>query len=211
MKDNSRLTSALQAAPIVPVMTLHDPASVAPLSEALIAGGIRVAEITLRTPAALEVIAEFKRVSAELVIGAGTVLSEADIENTIDAGAEFIVTPGLTDALAEALQGCSVPAVPGVATPGEAMQRHEQGFELLKLFPATALNGLALLKSLAGPLPHLKFFPTGGITPTTAPDFLALPNVKAIGGSWLVTGADIEAGHWEAVKAKAISSLANRA
>jgi len=194
------LNTALQAAPIVPVLTIENPADVAPLAKALSQGGITTAEITLRTPAALEVIAEFKRASDQLLVGAGTVLTETDMNNALEAGAEFIVSPGLTDRLASALLETGTLAIPGVATPSEAMQRYEDGFKILKLFPAGAINGYALLKALAAPLPHLQFMPTGGITPENAGDYLALPNVRAIGGSWLATKTDIANQNWEMVQ-----------
>lgn len=208
MTDMTLLQGALDTAPLVPVLTVQDPASVAPLAAALIAGGIQVAEITLRTPAALEVLSEFKNAPGNLIIGAGTVLTDTNLENALKAGAEFIVTPGVTDRLAAALLNSGTIAIPGVATPGEAMRRYEDGFRLLKLFPAGAVGGIKLLKSLAGPLPHIHFMPTGGVSPDNAGDYLALPNVRAVGGSWLATEEDIAAGDWDAVKTKSADSLA---
>ncbi|ETK37413.1 bifunctional 4-hydroxy-2-oxoglutarate aldolase/2-dehydro-3-deoxy-phosphogluconate aldolase [Microbispora sp. ATCC PTA-5024] len=181
--------SLLDLAPVVPVVVVDDAETAVPLARALVTGGLPVIEITLRTPAALEAV---RRVAAEVpeaVVGAGTVRTPDDVEAAVEAGARFLVSPGTTPALLAALLGSGVPFLPGAATATEAMTLAERGVKEMKFFPAEAAGGVAYLKSLGGPLPDVRFCPTGGVTPRNAPSYLALPNVGCVGGSWL-TPAD---------------------
>ncbi|MDS0139750.1 MULTISPECIES: bifunctional 4-hydroxy-2-oxoglutarate aldolase/2-dehydro-3-deoxy-phosphogluconate aldolase [unclassified Amycolatopsis] len=180
----------LELSPVMPVVVIDDADDAVPTARALLAGGIGVIELTLRTPAALSAI---ERVAAEvpdIVIGAGTVTSPDQAKQAADAGAKFLVTPGCTDAVVDACFDSGLPFLPGASTVSEAMRLAERGLSALKFFPAEASGGVAYLKSIAGPLPSLKFCPTGGITVASAPSYLALPNVGCIGGSWLTASLD---------------------
>jgi 2-dehydro-3-deoxyphosphogluconate aldolase / (4S)-4-hydroxy-2-oxoglutarate aldolase len=184
---------------VVPVVTIEDATAAVPLTRALLAGGIDVIEVTLRTPAAIEAI---RRVAAEVpeaMVGAGTVLTEAQMRESISAGAQFIVSPGLTPLLAEAGLAAPVPLLAGIATASEAMLAAEQGLTFLKFFPAEAIGGATALKALAAPLPHIRFCPTGGIDPVKAAAYLALPNVVCVGGSWMASADAIRTGDWGTV------------
>lgn len=176
----------LRTAGILPVVTVDSVEQAKRLADALLAGGLRSIELTLRTPVALEALAALKQALPEIVIGAGTVLTSAQIRQSIDAGADFLVTPGTPPALADALAQAPIPVVPGGATPTEFLALMARGFRVCKLFPATAMGGISMLKALAGPLAGLKFCPTGGIGEDAAAEFLAQPNVLCIGGSWMV-------------------------
>jgi 2-dehydro-3-deoxyphosphogluconate aldolase/(4S)-4-hydroxy-2-oxoglutarate aldolase len=160
-------------------------ADAAPLAEALLSGGIRVIELTLRTPVAVEAIASVRRAVPGIVLGAGTVTSPEQAAQAAEAGASFLVTPGTTDAVLDACTATGLPFLPGASTVSEAMRLAERGLTALKFFPAEAAGGVDYLKSIDGPLPGLRFCPTGGITPANAPSYLALPNVGCVGGSWL--------------------------
>ncbi|GHG13478.1 MULTISPECIES: bifunctional 4-hydroxy-2-oxoglutarate aldolase/2-dehydro-3-deoxy-phosphogluconate aldolase [Amycolatopsis] len=180
----------LELSPVMPVVVIDDADDAVPTARALLAGGIGVIELTLRTPAALSAI---ERVAAEvpdIVIGAGTVVSPDQAKQAADAGAKFLVTPGCTDAVVDACFETGLPFLPGASTVSEAMRLAERGLTALKFFPAEASGGVAYLKSIAGPLPSLRFCPTGGITVASAPSYLALPNVGCIGGSWLTASLD---------------------
>jgi 2-dehydro-3-deoxyphosphogluconate aldolase / (4S)-4-hydroxy-2-oxoglutarate aldolase len=205
------LEHMLGLSPVMPVVTIADAASARLLARALLAGGIGAIEITLRTPAALEAIRRVAGEVPQMALGAGTILTEQDAFAAAEAGAHFLVSPGLTPALAKAARDCPAPLLPGVATASEAMAAREFGFRLLKLFPAEAAGGRALLKSLAGPLPDLRFCPTGGISLETAPDYLALGNVICVGGSWIAPDAAIAAGDWAGITARARAVAALRA
>ena len=181
----------LELSPVMPVVVIDDADDAVPTARALLAGGIGVIELTLRTPAALSAI---ERVAAEvpdIVIGAGTVVSPDQAKQAADAGAKFLVTPGCTDAVVDACFESGLPFLPGASTVSEAMRLAERGLTALKFFPAEASGGVAYLKSIAGPLPSLRFCPTGGITVASAPSYLALPNVGCIGGSWLTASLDV--------------------
>ena len=196
--DPSRVLRELLApVPVIPVLTIGDPDAAVPLARALIDGGLPVLEVTLRTPKALEAI---RRIAAEVPgaeVGAGTVTRPAEVEAAARAaGARFAVSPGLTPALAAAAREAELPLLPGVVTPSEALAARELGFTFLKLFPARAAGGPALLKSLAGPLPDLVFCPTGGIGAADFRDYLALKNVLCVGGSWVAPAAAVAAGDW---------------
>ncbi len=206
----------LHAAGILPVVTVHTLDQARQVSEALLAGGLPAIELTLRTPVAMEALAMLKRELPDVVVGAGTVLSVEQMQQAIDAGADFLVTPGTPPVLADALAQAPIPVVPGGATPTEFLSLMARGFRVCKLFPASAVGGLAMLKGLAGPLADLKICPTGGITEANAGEFLAQPNVVCIGGSWMVPGNWIADGEWDKVrdsstKAAAIASAARAA
>ena len=195
--------NALAKAPIVPVITVEKVEHAAPLAAALKAGGLRSAEITLRTPVGLAVITEIKQAEPSLNIGAGTILSEGDVDAALKAGADFLVTPGTTPDLLKALAYHDGVILPGVATASEAMARFEEGYGVQKFFPAEVSGGAAFLKALSGPLPHIDFMPTGGVNPGNAGAYLKLPNVIAAGGTWIATPADMAAGDWAGIEARA--------
>ena len=190
--------------PVIPVLTIEDASWASAIAEALVAGGLRALEVTLRTPAGLEAIAEMAKVPGA-VVGAGTVLNARDVEASVDAGAQFIVSPGLTEPLATAAITSGAPFLPGIATAADIMRGLDLGLSHFKFFPAEAAGGRKALASLAAPFPHVRFCPTGGITLASAPDWLAMPQVLCVGGSWLVPSgrpdvAAIERGAAEAVR-----------
>ena len=201
------LKAAARKAPIVPVLVVPDVASAGPLASALVEGGLTIAEVTLRTPSALQVIEEMKRACPELIVGAGTVLTGEDVKNSLSAGSDFLVSPGMSPRLLDALGDHKDITIPGVATASEAMTRYEEGFGMLKLFPAAIAGGVAALKALSGPLPHLQFMPTGGVSADNAGEYLALPNVVAVGGSWIATEKDVTSGAWADIASKAKTAL----
>lgn len=179
------IETIMRTAPVIPVLVVDEAAHARPMAEALVAGGLRVLEVTLRTAAALEVIREMKGVDGAIV-GAGTVLNEADLRASLDAGAEFIVSPGLTEPLGKAAIASGTAFLPGIANAGDIMRGLDMGLSHFKFFPAEANGGLPALKSLAAPFAQCRFCPTGGITLATAPDWLALEAVLCVGGSWVV-------------------------
>jgi 2-dehydro-3-deoxyphosphogluconate aldolase / (4S)-4-hydroxy-2-oxoglutarate aldolase len=193
-------TSILEAAPVMPVVIIDDPADAVPLARALVAGGIAVIEVTLRTPRALEAIRAIAAHVPEMRLGAGTVNSPDQVKLAADAGAQFLVSPGATDRLLDAMSDSGLTFLAGTATPSDMLRLIERGITEAKLFPATALGGVGLLRAVQSPLPQLRFCPTGGITPANAPDFLALPNVGCVGGTWLTPQALIAAGDWAAIE-----------
>ncbi|MFJ1798329.1 MULTISPECIES: bifunctional 4-hydroxy-2-oxoglutarate aldolase/2-dehydro-3-deoxy-phosphogluconate aldolase [unclassified Streptomyces] len=200
--------SVLDLAPVVPVVVLHDAADAVPLARALVAGGLPAIEVTLRTPAALESI---RAIAAEVpgaVVGAGTVISPEHVRDTVDAGARFLVSPGWTDALLEAMKASGVPFLPGVSTTSEVVALLERGVREMKFFPAEAAGGTAYLKALSAPLPQARFCPTGGISLASAPSYLALPNVGCVGGSWMVPGDAVAAKDWDRVARLAAEAAA---
>ena len=179
--------SLLRAAPLIPVLTISDVSTAESLALALQAGGLRNLEVTLRTPVALEAIALMKAAAPDLMIGAGTALSEGDVEACLKVGADFIVTPGSSPALRAALLNVDAHVMVGVSTATEIMSRLEEGFGVLKFFPAEQSGGAAALKSFGGPLPDARFCPTGGVTVDKIDSYLALHNVVAVGGTWIAT------------------------
>ena len=181
--------------PVIPVIVIDRLADAVPLAQALVAGGVRVLEVTLRTPVALEAIRAMSQVEGAIV-GAGTIRSAADARAAHAAGAVFGVSPGYTAEVGAACREVGLPLLPGVATASEVMAAQADGLNFLKFFPATAAGGIPMLKAMAGPFPDVVFCPTGGISLTTAPDFLALPNVKVCGGSWLTPADAVKAGDW---------------
>ena len=193
----------MQDAPVIPVIVLHDVAHAVPMARALVAGGIRMLEVTLRTPQALACMEAIARDVPEAFVGAGTVRSQADAQAAVNAGARFAVSPGYTSALGQACRALGLPLLPGVATGSEIMQAQADGYQQLKFFPALQAGGLAMLKAWSGPFFDVDFCPTGGLTPENAPQFLALPNVRCVGGSWLVPADALAAGDWARITALA--------
>lgn len=179
------IEAIMRTSPVIPVLVVEEVSHAKPMAEALVAGGLRVLEITLRTPCALEALQEMKQVEGAIV-GAGTVLNAADLRAAIDVGAEFIVSPGLTEPLGKAAVDSGIPFLPGIANSGDIMRGLDLGLRHFKFFPAMASGGLPALKALAGPFGQVYFCPTGGITPQTAPDWLGFDPVLCVGGSWLV-------------------------
>lgn len=200
--QSARIREICAMAPVIPVIVIEDAAWAEPLARSLVAGGLPVLEVTLRTPAALEAIAAMARVEGA-VVGAGTVITTQDAHRARAAGARFAVSPGLTDTLVGACEECALPLLPGVATASEAMQAVEAGFDTLKFFPAGPAGGPAYLKALAGPLPGIRFCPTGGVSASNAPDYLALSNVLCVGGSWISPADMMRAGDWAGIEALA--------
>jgi len=196
-------------APIVPVLVVHDVAHARPLAEALVAGGLPALEVTLRTPAALDVIAEMAKVEGG-VVGAGTLVTPDDVTKAIEAGAKFGVSPGATDQLLDACEAQGLPLLPGAATASEAMALLARGYDMLKFFPAEASGGAPALKAIGAPLPQISFCPTGGVSPKNAATYLSLSNVVCAGGSWVAPNDLVKAGDWAAITslAKEASQLA---
>ena len=184
MMDIGRI---MRLAPVIPVLTVHDAAEARGIAEALVEGGLPVLEVTLRTPAALDVIREMSRVEGA-VVGAGTALNEEHLHASVEAGARFIISPGLTEPLARAALKRAVPFLPGVANAGDIMRGLDLGLTHFKFFPAEASGGRKALAALAGPFAEIRFCPTGGITPESAPGWLSEPHVLCVGGSWLFPG-----------------------
>ncbi|MBN6055108.1 bifunctional 4-hydroxy-2-oxoglutarate aldolase/2-dehydro-3-deoxy-phosphogluconate aldolase [Nonomuraea sp. RK-328] len=204
------MTSLLDLAPVIPVVVVEAVETAVPMARALVSGGLPVIEVTLRTSAALEAIG---RIAAEVpgaVVGAGTVRTGADVEASIKAGASFLVSPGATPTLVDAMLASGTPFLAGAATASEVMALAERGLKELKFFPAEAAGGRPYLKSLAGPLPDVRFCPTGGIRPDTAADYLALPNVGCVGGTWLTPADALATGDWARVEALAAEAAALR-
>lgn len=200
-------TDVLGGHRIVPVVVLDDPASADALGAALVEGGLPVAEATFRTPGAAAVL---RRLAAndDLVVGAGTVLTDRQVDEAVEAGARFIVSPGLSAGVVRRCQDVGVPVVPGISTPSEIMQALDLGLDTVKFFPAEANGGLPTIKALAAAFPQLRFMPTGGITADTAPTYLAHPSVAAVGGSWMVSGDLLKAGRWDEVSRRCAASTA---
>lgn len=188
----------MQRAPVIPVLVIDDPGAAVPLAEALVAGGLPVLEVTLRTPAAFRAITAMRSV-AGAIVGVGTVTKPEQFQQAKDAGAWFAVTPGTTPALLEAAQASGLPTLPGVMTPSEVIAAIAAGFLGLKLFPAEPAGGRALLKALHGPLPQARFCPTGGMSPENLADYLSLPNVLCVGGSWLTPADRVKTKDWAAI------------
>ncbi|MFI2782539.1 bifunctional 4-hydroxy-2-oxoglutarate aldolase/2-dehydro-3-deoxy-phosphogluconate aldolase [Streptomyces sp. ALB3] len=200
--------SVLDLAPVVPVVVLEDAADAVPLARALVAGGLPAIEVTLRTAAALDAIRAIASEVPGAVVGAGTVISPAHVTETVAAGARFLVSPGWTDALLDAMTASGVPFLPGVSTTSEVVALLERGITEMKFFPAEAAGGTAYLKALSSPLPRARFCPTGGISLASAPSYLALPNVGCVGGSWMVPGDAVAAKDWERVERLAAEASA---
>jgi 2-dehydro-3-deoxyphosphogluconate aldolase / (4S)-4-hydroxy-2-oxoglutarate aldolase len=193
----------LLTVPVVPVLTIERVGDAVPLARALFAGGLPVIEVTLRTKAALDAVRAIAAEVPDVIVGAGTVVKPSDVTQAIEAGADFLVSPGAPAALAEALRESGVPAIPGCATVTEAMTLAAMDFPVLKFFPAEQSGGVRWLRAVAEPLPRIRFCPTGGINGENAASYLALPNVIAVGGSWVAPAQAIAAGDFEAITARA--------
>ncbi|WP_433355422.1 bifunctional 4-hydroxy-2-oxoglutarate aldolase/2-dehydro-3-deoxy-phosphogluconate aldolase [Microtetraspora malaysiensis] len=202
--------SLLDLAPVVPVVVVDDAATAVPLARALVAGGLPVIEVTLRTDAALDAIRRIADEVPDAVVGAGTVRSADDIAAAVAAGSRFLVSPGTTPSLLDALLDGGVPFLPGVATASEAMAVRERGITEMKFFPAEVAGGVPYLKALSGPLADVRFCPTGGIKPATAPTYLALPNVGCVGGTWLTPADALAAGDYGRIEKLALEASALR-
>jgi 2-dehydro-3-deoxyphosphogluconate aldolase/(4S)-4-hydroxy-2-oxoglutarate aldolase len=204
----SELTARVCAlAPVIPVLVVDDARTAADLARALVAGGLPALEVTLRTPAALDAIREMARVEGG-VVGAGTLLTEKDVEAAKEAGATFGVSPGATRRLLDACEANDLPLLPGAATPSEAMHLLERGYSVQKFFPAEANGGVPVLKSWGAPLPQVSFCPTGGVSLSNAASYLALPNVVCVGGSWVAPAAMVRQGDWSGITRLAAEAAA---
>ena len=197
--------------PVIPVIVLQRVQDAVPLAEALLAGGVKVLEVTMRTPVALQCIEAIAKALPEAVVGAGTIRSAADAQAALDAGSRFAVSPGYTAEVGAACRRIGLPLLPGVATASEVMAAQADGLSFLKFFPAMQAGGIPMLKALGGPFPDVVFCPTGGISLETAPQFLALPNVKVCGGSWLTPADAVAVGDWARITALAKQAQALRA
>ncbi|MER7000590.1 bifunctional 4-hydroxy-2-oxoglutarate aldolase/2-dehydro-3-deoxy-phosphogluconate aldolase [Streptomyces sp. NPDC000410] len=205
------MTSVLGLAPVVPVVVIDDAADAVPLACALVAGGLPAIEVTLRTPAALDAIRAIADEVPGAVVGAGTVISPVGVAEAVDAGARFLVSPGWTEGLLEAMKVSGVPFLPGVSTASEVVALLERGVREMKFFPAEAAGGTPYLRSLAGPLPQARFCPTGGISLASAPAYLALPNVGCVGGTWMLPGDAVAGRDWARVESLARHAATLRA
>jgi 2-dehydro-3-deoxyphosphogluconate aldolase/(4S)-4-hydroxy-2-oxoglutarate aldolase len=205
-----KINDLLRAGPVIPVLVIDNEADAVPLAEALVAGGIRVLEVTLRTPAALAAMRAIVRAVPEAIVGVGTVSHEDEFARAAGVGARFAVSPGITEGLIRAAGESGLPYLPGVMTPSEVIFARAAGLAALKLFPASLAGGLAMLRAIAGPFPDVTFCPTGGISAETAPDYLALKNVACVGGSWLTPKAAVAAKDWPAITALARQAAALR-
>jgi len=212
VSTSGRLTAldVMTDAPVIPVIVLTDVAHAVPLARALVAGGIRMLEVTLRTPVALACIEAIAREVPEAVAGAGTVRSAADVQAAARAGARFAVSPGYTHAVGMACRDFELPLLPGVATAGEIMAVQQDGYSALKFFPAMQVGGVPMLKAWHGPFGDIRFCPTGGVSAANAGEFLALPNVACVGGSWLTPADAIERGDWARITRLALEAAALR-
>ncbi len=207
-QNTENLLPIMTGQPVIPVIVIEDADSAVPLARALVAGGLPAVEITLRSDAAMEAIGRIARDVPEAIVGAGTVLGGHQYEQVVSAGARFVVSPGFTPELADAARGSGVPLLPGAVTASEIMAALEEGYGLLKFFPAEQAGGASYLKSLASPFGGVRFCPTGGVTTANAGDYLALPNVVCVGGSWVAPKAAVAAGDWAAITALAREAAA---
>ncbi|MFD1341386.1 bifunctional 4-hydroxy-2-oxoglutarate aldolase/2-dehydro-3-deoxy-phosphogluconate aldolase [Litorisediminicola beolgyonensis] len=207
-KDASTRSEALcRLAPVIPVLVIDDLSQARPLAEALVAGGLPVLEVTLRTPVALDAIAEMAKVEGGRV-GAGTLLTPEDVRRAVEAGATFGVSPGATDTILDACEAADLPLLPGAATSSEVMRLLERGYTVQKFFPAEANGGAPALKAIGAPLPQVRFCPTGGVSLKNAPDYLGLSNTLCVGGSWVAPKDKLAAGDWAGIEALAREAAA---
>jgi 2-dehydro-3-deoxyphosphogluconate aldolase/(4S)-4-hydroxy-2-oxoglutarate aldolase len=197
------IKEVMTTSPVMPVMVINQLDQAVPLAKALVDGGLKVLEITLRTPVALDAIRKIKAEVPGAIVGAGTIINTETLQQAIDAGAEFIVSPGVTDSVIDAAIASGVPILPGVITPSEVMKLLEKGITAMKFFPAEAAGGIPMLKSIGAPLPQVIFCPTGGVNPKNAPEYLALSNVACVGGSWMAPADLVDAGDWAEITRRA--------
>jgi 2-dehydro-3-deoxyphosphogluconate aldolase/(4S)-4-hydroxy-2-oxoglutarate aldolase len=197
------IKEVMTTSPVMPVMVINQLDQAVPLAKALVDGGLKVLEITLRTPVALDAIRKIKAEVPGAIVGAGTIINTETLQQAIDAGAEFIVSPGVTDSVIDAAIASGVPILPGVITPSEVMKLLEKGITAMKFFPAEAAGGIPMLKSIGAPLPQVTFCPTGGVNPKNAPEYLALSNVACVGGSWMAPADLVNAGDWAEITRRA--------
>jgi len=200
--------SLIDRVPVIPVVVLHEVEHAVPVARALVEGGVPVIELTLRTPAALACIEQIATHVPEILLGAGTVVVPEQAKEAVAAGAQFLVSPGTTDALAGAMRDTGVPHLPGAATVSEVLRLLELGYEEMKLFPAEVSGGVGFLKAIGAPVPQARFCPTGGVTPASAPSYLSLANVGCVGGTWLTPPDAIAEGDWEWISRLAAESRA---
>ena len=198
--QNAEIEQLFAGIAVVPVLTIADAATAVPLGRALVAGGLRVLEVAIRTPASIEALRAMAAEVEGAVVGAGTVLDAGGVQAAAAAGAKFVVSPGLSQPMIWAAADAGLPCLPGVQTPSEVMRARELGLDRMKFFPAGTAGGVAGLKALGGPFPDLRFCPTGGISEATAPDYLALSNVFAVGGSWVAPADAVAAGDWPRIE-----------
>ncbi|MFM8341278.1 MAG: bifunctional 4-hydroxy-2-oxoglutarate aldolase/2-dehydro-3-deoxy-phosphogluconate aldolase [Methylomonas sp.] len=197
------IKEVMTTSPVMPVMVINQLDQAVPLAKALVDGGLKVLEITLRTPVALDAIRKIKAEVPGAIVGAGTIINTETLQQALDAGAEFIVSPGVTDSVIDAAIASGVPILPGVITPSEVMKLLEKGITAMKFFPAEAAGGIPMLKSIGAPLPQVTFCPTGGVNPKNAPEYLALSNVACVGGSWMAPADLVDAGDWAEITRRA--------
>ncbi|GGW30617.1 bifunctional 4-hydroxy-2-oxoglutarate aldolase/2-dehydro-3-deoxy-phosphogluconate aldolase [Streptomyces xantholiticus] len=202
------MTSVLDLAPVMPVVVIDDASDAVPLARALVAGGLPAIEVTLRSPAALDAVRAIAAEVPEAVVGAGTVISAENVSSAVAAGARFLVSPGWTDPLLDAMRASGVPFLPGISTTSEVVALLERGVSEMKFFPAEAAGGTPYLKSLTGPLPQARFCPTGGVSLASAPAYLALANVACVGGTWMLPADAVRAGNWTRVESLAREAAA---
>ena len=207
MSQGERLDDLLRISRLIPVITIERVEDAVPLARALVAGGVRLLEITLRTKAGLAGAVAIMAKVPEAVVGIGTVLTPNDLARAVEIGARFALSPGATEALLEAAAAVPIPFLPGIATASELMAAMGHGFTVTKFFPASAAGGIPALRALAGPFPDARFCPTGGITEENSAEWMVLPNVVALGGSWLTPQTDIAAGRWEAITQRAARAM----
>jgi len=194
--------------PVVPVLVIKKLEHAVPLAKALLAGGIKVLEVTLRTPVAVEAIAKIAEEVPDAIVGAGTITNQEQLQQVIDAGAKFAISPGMTRELLEAGNNGPIPLIPGISSTSDLMKGLDQGYSHFKFFPAEASGGVKAIKSISGPFPNVVFCPTGGITPDTYNNYLAVPNVRCVGGSWLAPDDALEQGDWQKITQLAADAIA---
>lgn len=197
----------MNTSPVIPVMVINKLEHAVPLANALVEGGLKVLEITLRTAVALEAIKKIKAEVPDAIVGAGTVINLETLNQVIDAGSEFIVSPGLTDNLLDAALKSGVPLLPGIVTPSEVMKLLERGITEMKFFPAEAAGGIPMVKSMGGPLPQVTFCPTGGVSPKNVADYMALKNVACVGGSWMAPASLVDAENWDEINRLTVEAI----
>ena len=210
MEESTVPSSLLDRVPVIPVVVVEEIEHAVPLARALVAGGVPVIELTLRTPVALEAIGRIASEVPEILVGAGTIVEPGQAKQAADAGAQFLVSPGSTGSLLRAMTDSGLPHLPGVATVSEILELLEEGYTEMKFFPAEASGGASFLKAVSSPLPGARFCPTGGVSPDNAGSYLTLPNVGCVGGSWLTPGDAVRAGDWDRVRDLAAATTALR-